>query len=143
MHSILDACMATEQGQVNSCASTDYSCLCTQYGNLLTCYNNCPNDPGVTTVQQQREQYCNAASIYDTTTTMSTTSATSVSLTASATTSPTSASAAQSGFATASNTGTSSSASASSSSSQHNGVARSEMAGSLIALVLAGLGLVL
>lgn len=106
--SILTACIGTIQGQVNACASTDYSCLCTQYINLLTCYNNCPADPGVSTVQQQREQYCNAASVYASTSTHASVAATSAA--SSATTTDASNTAAQSGFASSTNTGASSSA---------------------------------
>ncbi|KAI1629801.1 hypothetical protein EDD37DRAFT_67765 [Exophiala viscosa] len=135
----MPAC-ATEQAQVNSCAQTDYSCLCTQYGNLLTCYNNCPNDPGATTVQQDREQYCNAAAVDGSTTTMGVVSATNASTAASII--ATSASI-TSGESIASSTGTSSSATASSTPSQHNGVTRTEMENSLTVVALAGLGLVL
>src|ERR1700728_4526732 len=53
---VLDACIATEQAQINGCSPSDYSCLCQQYGNLLTCYNNCPNDPGLFGIQQEKTQ---------------------------------------------------------------------------------------
>ena len=33
---VLDACIGTEQAQINSCQSNDYSCLCNSYGNLIT-----------------------------------------------------------------------------------------------------------
>jgi hypothetical protein len=36
---------------------------------LNSCYNNCPNDSGATGAQQTKESYCNAASLYVTTTT--------------------------------------------------------------------------
>jgi hypothetical protein len=32
--SILDACKGTIQGQINSCGTNDWGCLCTQYINL-------------------------------------------------------------------------------------------------------------
>ena len=137
-YSILDACIATIQGQINSCMQTDYSCLCTQYQNLLTCYNNCPNDPGVSTVQSEREQYCSAASVYGSTTTLGTASSTPAT---SATATTSSDTAVQSGFATNSGTGSSASASATGSSS-HNGAAGLEMASGLVAMALAGFGLV-
>ena len=122
--------------------TTDYSCLCTQYQNLLTCYNNCPNDPGVGTVQQQREQYCDAASVYGSTTTLGTASSTAAA--SSATTTDSSETAAQTGFATGSGSGASASASTTGkSSSSGNGAAGLEVAGGLVAMALAGFGLVL
>jgi hypothetical protein len=33
---VLDACIGTEQAQINTCQSNDYSCLCNSYGNLIT-----------------------------------------------------------------------------------------------------------
>lgn len=138
--STLDACIASIQGQINSCAQTDYSCLCTQYVNMLTCYANCPNDSDVATVQQQREQYCSAASVYGTTTTLGTAPVTSASTSAAVTDS--SQSAVETGFAGASNTGASASPSATGSSSD-NGAHGLEVARGLIAMGLAGLGLVL
>ncbi|KIW52794.1 hypothetical protein PV05_08414 [Exophiala xenobiotica] len=140
---ILDACKATIQGQVNSCSQTDYSCLCTQYGNLLTCYNNCPNDAGVFTVQQQREQNCNAASVYGTTTTLGTASATQTSASLTGSTESASETAIQTGFASSSETGADASASATGSSSTDNGAAGLEIGRCLIGVALAGLGLVL
>ena len=38
--------------------------------NWCSSYANCPNDPGVTSVQQYQTQYCAAASVYGTTTLM-------------------------------------------------------------------------
>ncbi|KAL3424321.1 hypothetical protein PVAG01_03602 [Phlyctema vagabunda] len=55
---VLDACMATSKGIINSCVTTDYSCLCTAYTALLTCYDQCPNDTGVTAASSTRASYC-------------------------------------------------------------------------------------
>ncbi|RMZ88406.1 hypothetical protein DV736_g4359, partial [Chaetothyriales sp. CBS 134916] len=141
---ILDACIGTIQGQINSCATTDYSCLCTNYINLLVCYTNCPSDPGVGTVQQQREQNCNAASVYGSTTILKAStegSSTATATTGEATTSDSSDTAVQTGFASGSGSATASSASATSSSK--NGAATVEIAGGLLAVVAAGFGLLL
>ncbi|EXJ58664.1 hypothetical protein A1O7_06092 [Cladophialophora yegresii CBS 114405] len=140
--SILDACLATIQGQVNSCLSTDYGCLCTQYQNLLTCYNNCPADPGVSTVQQQREQYCAAASAYpsSTSTPATTGSATSSVPLTNPTATTSSEAAVQSGFATGSG---SASASATDSADSSNSASGLSVGGSLVAVALAGLGYIL
>ena len=116
--SILDACKATIQGQVNSCSQQDWGCLCEQYGNLITvsipslfgppyvalhltmtkCYNNCPGNLEVSSVQQQRDQYCNFASVYSS----STTKYSAVSTSATATSTSSSDDVAQTGFAAAS-----------------------------------------
>lgn len=142
MASILDACIPIIQGQVNACGVTDYACLCTQYQNMLTCYNNCPNDPGVGIVQQQREQNCIAASVYGSTTTLGTAPATTGETSATTTaTGSASDTAIHTGFASASETG--SSASSTPASSTGNGAVALEIAGSLVAVALAGLGFVL
>lgn len=114
---VLDACLGTEQALINSCQSNDYSCLCNNYGNLLTCYANCPNDPGVTSVQQFRTQYCSAASAYGTTTLM--VAPTSTSSSASTTESGSATDTAAFGSSSASNTAAAASASASSGAAAH------------------------
>lgn len=137
--SILDACIPIIQGQVNSCGVTDYACLCTQYQNMLTCYINCPSDPGVFTVQQQREQNCIAASVYGSTTTLGTAPA-ATSAASATTTGSSSDTSIHTGFA--SETG-SSATSTTSSSATGNGAVGFEIAGGLVAVALGGLGFVL
>lgn len=61
---ILDACKATIQSQIDKCGGNDYICLCDNYTNMLTCYNNCPNDENKSTVQNQVTAYCVAAAPY-------------------------------------------------------------------------------
>ncbi|EED23963.1 GPI anchored serine-threonine rich protein [Talaromyces stipitatus ATCC 10500] len=61
---ILDACLATEQAQLQACGVNDWSCLCEQSNNVLTCYNNCPGDDGHFGAQQRMTSYCNAAKAY-------------------------------------------------------------------------------
>jgi hypothetical protein len=131
-YSVLDACIATEQAQINGCANNDYSCLCQQYGNLLTCYNNCPNDPNVYSVQQQKTQQCSAAQAYGTTTLM-----VAKSTATSAATSLVDSSAVASATSTETATG---SAASSTSSKAAAGALRVETAGSLLAVVAAGFG---
>ncbi|KAK6376192.1 hypothetical protein LTS17_007443 [Exophiala oligosperma] len=109
---------------------------------MLTCYNNCPNDPGVGTVQQQKEQNCNAASVYGTTTTLGTASSTSGSTSATLTESS-AETAVHTGFASASETGASASGSATGSSSNDNAAIGMEVGKSLVVLAIAGVGLIL
>ncbi|KAL3480091.1 hypothetical protein BJX99DRAFT_221249 [Aspergillus californicus] len=96
---ILDTCLRSIQAQVDSCSPNDWGCLCEQTNNLLTCYNNCPEDGGRNGVQQQKLSYCNAASLTSTTT--STTTSTSTS-TGTATSTSTSSSAEETGATTTS-----------------------------------------
>lgn len=133
---VLDACIATEQAQINGCSLNDYSCLCQQYGNLLTCYNNCPNDPGLFGVQQQKTQQCEAAQAYGTTTVMVAKSTSSSNSVASSTAVESSGFAGASGSSTA--TGT---AASGTSSTGAAGALRVETAGGLLAVVAAGFGI--
>jgi hypothetical protein len=135
---VLDACIATEQAQINGCSPSDYSCLCQQYGNLLTCYNNCPNDPGLFGVQQEKTQQCEAAQAYGTTTLMVAKSTSSGNSVASSTAVESSAA---SGFASGSGGSTATGAAASSTSSGAAGALRVETAGGLLAVVAAGFGI--
>jgi len=59
---IVDACKQTQQTQIDNCSATDWICLCQNYQNLLTCYNNCPDDTtNRAPVQSQVTAYCAAA----------------------------------------------------------------------------------
>jgi len=132
---VLNQCILTEQARINSCAANDYSCLCQTYGNLLTCYNNCPNDPGLYSVQQEKTQQCDAAQSYGTTTV----------ITAKSTSSSSSMTSmfATSGFASATPSD-SASASAASATSTGGAVALTvEGASGLLAVVAAAFGLFL
>jgi len=131
--SILDSCKGTIQAQLNSCSTNDYSCLCSNYINMLSCYANCPDDIGVQTVQQQRQQNCEAASVYGSTTILGTATSSSG---ASSATSTSSESAAQTGFASETSTTSGSSSAASETSS--SGAQNVKAAGGLLALVFAG-----
>jgi hypothetical protein len=133
---VLDACIATEQAQINGCSPNDYSCLCQQYGNLLTCYNNCPNDPGLFGVQQEKTQNCGAAQAYGTTTLMVAKSTSSGNSVASSTAVE---STAASGFAGGSSTATGTAASGTSTGAAS--ALRVETAGGLLAVVAAGFGI--
>lgn len=60
-NSILDTCKAGIQTQIDTCKGNDWMCLCDNYTNLLTCYNNCPDDAGKSPVKNQVTQFCLAA----------------------------------------------------------------------------------
>ncbi|KAK0616282.1 hypothetical protein B0T14DRAFT_497567 [Immersiella caudata] len=66
---IVEACLGTENGKLASCATTDYVCRCNAFGNILTCFNNCPNDVRKFDYQGQQQIFCGYASQYPSTTT--------------------------------------------------------------------------
>ncbi|KAK0644525.1 hypothetical protein B0T16DRAFT_198015 [Cercophora newfieldiana] len=66
---IVEACLGTENGKLASCATTDYVCRCNAFGNILTCFNNCPNDVRRFDYQGQQQIFCGYASQYPSTTT--------------------------------------------------------------------------
>ena len=43
--SIIQLCVTNNNAILQTCASTDYSCLCTAQTNVVICYNNCPASP--------------------------------------------------------------------------------------------------
>ncbi|KAI9657528.1 MAG: hypothetical protein M1831_004144 [Alyxoria varia] len=58
---ILDKCVRDQTARVEDCGANEWSCLCTTQTDLATCYNNCPNDPKGSSVDQTKTVYCNAA----------------------------------------------------------------------------------
>lgn len=66
---ILDTCVKQFKPQVEACSTTDYSCSCQGYTNLLTCYNNCPDDQTRFSIDQQKSLFCGYVSIYASTST--------------------------------------------------------------------------
>ncbi|KAF4313717.1 hypothetical protein GTA08_BOTSDO00989 [Botryosphaeria dothidea] len=97
---IVTACVDGIKPRTEGCGGNDWDCLCSAYTDLLTCYNNCPNDQTRSSVQNQVTQFCNAANANK---------STSSSSSGSATVTATSASSAATATATASASGTSAS----------------------------------
>jgi len=65
---IVKACLSSEKAKLTSCVSTDYDCQCQQWKNIITCYNNCPDDPDQFTAGGQRDIFCGYASQFASTT---------------------------------------------------------------------------
>jgi len=59
---ILDTCLGSTNAIVQGCGDLDWKCKCAGMDAVITCYGNCPNDPGVSTAQGLKTQYCVAAS---------------------------------------------------------------------------------
>ncbi|TVY35066.1 hypothetical protein LOCC1_G007191 [Lachnellula occidentalis] len=61
---VLNQCLLTGQGYLDACSTTDYACLCAKSNDLLTCYFQCPNDPGRSAAQSTKTTNCNNAILY-------------------------------------------------------------------------------
>ncbi|KAG0646002.1 hypothetical protein D0Z07_7765 [Hyphodiscus hymeniophilus] len=134
---VLEACLASTQAIAAGCSSTDYQCLCEQYNNILTCFNDCPNDPRYSSVLSSQETYCNDMSVYPSSTTTAISRPVSSSGSAATTTEPNSAQI--TGSAGAVQTASSTSSGASSSETGKNGAGRSIIIGTgQLVLGLAG-----
>jgi len=138
---ILDACLTSTKAQLDACAGNDYGCLCDQYTNVLTCYNNCPNDPNKFGIQQEMTQNCNAKKAYGTTSTVVSAKASKTSGAASGASASASATggAVASGFGSSSSTGTG----AASSSSPTGAAGKVVVSGGMLGAVAAAFGLLL
>ncbi|AEO64528.1 uncharacterized protein THITE_2110760 [Thermothielavioides terrestris NRRL 8126] len=66
---IVEACLTSEKAKLAACQNTDYVCQCNEYQNMITCFNNCPNDPREKDVAGQRDIFCGYASQFASTTT--------------------------------------------------------------------------
>ncbi|KAL2832024.1 hypothetical protein BDW59DRAFT_139565 [Aspergillus cavernicola] len=99
---ILDTCIRSIQAQVDACGPNEWGCLCEQTNNLLTCYNNCPEDTGRTGVEQQRVSYCNAAGLVSSSSTTSRTATSTNTSTSTATSTSTSTDSEETGATTTS-----------------------------------------
>ncbi|KAK4042640.1 hypothetical protein C8A01DRAFT_33304 [Parachaetomium inaequale] len=61
---IVESCLHFETTKLNACANDDYGCRCAQWQNIITCYNNCPNDPRQPDAEGQRVLFCGLATQY-------------------------------------------------------------------------------
>ncbi|KHJ33479.1 putative gpi anchored serine-threonine rich protein [Erysiphe necator] len=61
---VLDTCISSTTAIATACALTDYACLCQKNTDILTCFNNCPNDPRLSAVRSTQASYCANASAY-------------------------------------------------------------------------------
>ncbi|KAK0742833.1 hypothetical protein B0T18DRAFT_391734 [Schizothecium vesticola] len=66
---IVEACLGTENGKLAACGTNDYVCRCTALAVILTCYNNCPNDPRRFDTAGQQTIFCGYASQFPSSTT--------------------------------------------------------------------------
>ncbi|PUU79727.1 hypothetical protein B9Z19DRAFT_794141 [Tuber borchii] len=57
----IETCVSQYAPTITACVGGDYACQCTAYTNLLTCYNNCPNDKNSSGVKSSVTSFCNAA----------------------------------------------------------------------------------
>ncbi|KAK7931622.1 hypothetical protein PG985_002334 [Apiospora marii] len=56
---IVDACLDTTNGYLAQCTdNADYQCKCDKYTAIMTCFNNCPNDPRSSSYANSKQLYC-------------------------------------------------------------------------------------
>jgi len=134
---IVQQCLSSTQAVLTGCATNDFSCMCPAQQAVVTCYNNCPGDPQQTIAQGLAQQYCQFASIYDTTTTAAPTTFTVVSSTAGSNTATSTNSASGSTNSGSSSTTSSGTAAASTEASNGAGQVAAFCASSLLALLTA------
>ncbi|RPA88257.1 hypothetical protein BJ508DRAFT_356990 [Ascobolus immersus RN42] len=58
---ILERCLETTKPQIANCDVQDWECLCARQTDVLTCFNNCPQDEGIHAQQATVTAICNAA----------------------------------------------------------------------------------
>lgn len=66
---ILKACLSSETAKLSNCGTNDWNCKCYAHENILTCFNNCPNDDSLNQWEGQKQIFCGYASQYPSTTT--------------------------------------------------------------------------
>ncbi|KAN0108334.1 hypothetical protein V8E51_008076 [Hyaloscypha variabilis] len=61
---VMDSCYASTSAIAQACATTDYSCLCSKWNDVLTCFDQCPNDPRYAATAASHATYCNDLAAY-------------------------------------------------------------------------------
>jgi hypothetical protein len=61
---IVESCLTSEKAKLASCKDREWNCLCANWKNILTCYDNCPNDTRQPIDAGNRDLYCGYASQY-------------------------------------------------------------------------------
>ncbi|KAJ5740857.1 hypothetical protein N7493_000729 [Penicillium malachiteum] len=64
--SVVDNCLQTMNFELENCNPGDWDCQCTSSTNIVSCYTNCPDDPDRQPAQQLKQQYCLNAKVYGT-----------------------------------------------------------------------------
>ncbi|KAK0666375.1 hypothetical protein QBC41DRAFT_151210 [Cercophora samala] len=59
---IVESCLGSEKAKLAACGQSDYDCSCAAWQAILTCYNNCPNDPRLHSDVGQKDIFCGYAS---------------------------------------------------------------------------------
>ncbi|CEP18129.1 hypothetical protein [Parasitella parasitica] len=68
---VLSTCLSNEETYLKTCQGQDYACLCKWHAAKLSCYDNCPNDPGMPFAKGEKDTFCSIAQTYNTTTSSS------------------------------------------------------------------------
>ncbi|KAJ6016629.1 hypothetical protein N7451_000008 [Penicillium sp. IBT 35674x] len=63
--SIVDTCVNVMRGTLNKCTDNDWDCKCSGSANIANCYEDCPDDPARFSAMLVSEQDCATANAYD------------------------------------------------------------------------------
>ncbi|KAM7221346.1 hypothetical protein V8F06_003314, partial [Rhypophila decipiens] len=66
---IVEACLEGEERKLADCRDQDWDCKCNQHINILTCFNNCPQDTRINQWTGQKQIFCSYASQFPSSTT--------------------------------------------------------------------------
>ncbi|KAM7199344.1 hypothetical protein V8F20_005739 [Naviculisporaceae sp. PSN 640] len=66
---IVEACLGSETAKLATCGDNDWDCKCYAHQNILTCFNNCPNDSRVHQWEGQKQIFCSYATQFPSSTT--------------------------------------------------------------------------
>ncbi|KAJ5937086.1 hypothetical protein N7466_003536 [Penicillium verhagenii] len=62
---VVDTCVTVMQGSLSKCTDNDWDCKCSGSANIANCYEDCPDDPARFSAIFMSEQDCATANAYD------------------------------------------------------------------------------
>ncbi|KAJ6088198.1 hypothetical protein N7486_009459 [Penicillium sp. IBT 16267x] len=62
---IVDTCVTIMKGTLDKCTDDDWDCKCSGSANIANCYEDCPDDPARFSAMLVSEQDCATANAYD------------------------------------------------------------------------------
>ncbi|KAJ5667616.1 hypothetical protein N7507_003480 [Penicillium longicatenatum] len=63
--SVVDTCVNVMKGTLQKCTENDWDCKCSGSANVANCYEDCPDDPARFSAMLLSEQDCATANAYD------------------------------------------------------------------------------
>ncbi|KAJ5578273.1 uncharacterized protein N7459_007237 [Penicillium hispanicum] len=62
---VVDSCISIMKNSLDKCTSADWDCKCSGVANIANCYVDCPDDPERFSAELQSEKVCATANAYD------------------------------------------------------------------------------